>query len=161
MSKKELQQHRRIPTSAGIAFFASVAMAMDDVRSLRILIVDDNQDTLLTLGAWLKANGHVIRTLANGTRAIEAVSEFEPDVCILDIQMPGANGFVIGRELVETYGAARPFLIAISGKFFSTADRLVALKCGFDHFLEKPADPREISNILNEVARRNGPGAPS
>jgi len=136
-------------------------MAMDDVRSLRILIVDDNQDTLLTLGAWLKANGHVIRTLANGTRAIEAVSEFEPDVCILDIQMPGANGFVIGRELVETYGAARPFLIAISGKFFSTADRLVALKCGFDHFLEKPADPREISNILNEVARRNGPGAPS
>jgi len=136
-------------------------MAMYDVRSLRILIVDDNQDTLLTLGAWLKANGHVIRTLANGTRAIEAVSEFEPDVCILDIQMPGANGFVIGRELVETYGAARPFLIAISGKFFSTADRLVALKCGFDHFLEKPADPREISNILNEVARRNGPGAPS
>ena len=52
-------------------------------------------------------------------------------------------------------------MIAISGKFFSTADRLVALKCGFDHFLEKPADPREISNILNEVARRNGPGAPS
>src|SRR5437764_898889 len=117
MSKKELQQHRRIPTSAGIAFFASVAMAMDGVRSLRILIVDDNQDTLLTLGAWLKADGHVIRTLANGTRAIEAVSEFEPDVCILDIQMPGANGFVIGRELGETYGAARPFLIAISGKF--------------------------------------------
>jgi len=136
-------------------------MAMDGVRSLRILIVDDNQDTLLTLGAWLKADGHVIRTLANGTRAIEAVSEFEPDVCILDIQMPGANGFVIGRELGETYGAARPFLIAISGKFFSTADRLVALKCGFDHFLEKPADPRELSNVVNEVARRKGPGAPS
>jgi len=136
-------------------------MAMDDVRSLRILIVDDNQDTLLTLGAWLKADGHVIRTLANGTRAIEAVSEFEPDVCILDIQMPGANGFVIGRELGETYGAARPFLIAISGKFFSAADRLVALKCGFDHFLEKPADPRELSNVVNEVARRKGPGAPS
>ena len=136
-------------------------MAMDGVRSLRILIVDDNQDTLLTLGAWLKADGHVIRTLANGTRAIEAVSEFEPDVCILDIQMPGANGFVIGRELAETYGAARPFLIAISGKFFSAADRLVALKCGFDHFLEKPADPRELSNVVNEVARRKGPGAPS
>jgi len=136
-------------------------MAMDGVRSLRILIVDDNQDTLLTLGAWLKADGHVIRTLANGTRAIEAVSEFEPDVCILDIQMPGANGFVIGRELGETYGAARPFLIAISGKFFSAADRLVALKCGFDHFLEKPADPRELSNVVNEVARRKGPGAPS
>ena len=134
---------------------------MDDVRSLRILIVDDNPDTLLTLGMWLKADGHVVRTLGNGTRAMEAVREFEPDLCILDIQMPGANGFAIGRELAETYGVAHPFLIAISGVFFSAADQLVALKCGFDHFLEKPADPREISNILNEVARRNGPGAPS
>jgi DNA-binding response OmpR family regulator len=136
-------------------------MAMDDVRSLRILIVDDNPDTLLTLGTLLKADGHVIRTLANGTLAIEVVSEFEPDICILDIQMPGANGLVIGREVAETYGAARPFLIAISGKFFSAADRLVALKCGFDHFLQKPADPRELSSVVNEVGRRKGAGASS
>ncbi len=136
-------------------------MAMDDVRSLRILIVDDSPDTLLTLGTWLKADGHVIRTLANGTRAIEAVSEFEPDICILDIQMPGANGLVIGRELTEIHGAARPFLIAISGKFFSAADRLVALKCGFDHFLQKPADPRELSSVVDEVGRRKGAGATS
>jgi DNA-binding response OmpR family regulator len=136
-------------------------MAMDDVRSLRILIVDDNPDTLLTLGTLLKADGHVVRTLANGTLAIEAVSEFEPDICILDIQMPGANGLVIGRELAEAYGAARPFLIAISGKFFSAADRLVALKCGFDHFLQKPADPRELSSVVNEVGRRKGAGASS
>jgi DNA-binding response OmpR family regulator len=136
-------------------------MAMDDVRSLRILIVDDNPDTLLTLGTLLKADGHVIRTLANGTLAIEAVSEFEPDICILDIQMPGANGLVIGRELAEAYGAARPFLIAISGQFFSAADRLVALKCGFDHFLQKPADPRELSSVVNEVGRRKGAGASS
>jgi DNA-binding response OmpR family regulator len=133
-------------------------MAVNDT-SLRILIVDDNADTLLTLGAWLKADGHVVRTLANGALAIEAVSEFEPDMCILDIQMPGANGLVIGRELQEAYGAARPFLIAISGKFFSAADRLVALKCGFDHFLEKPADPRELSSLVNALGRRKGPGA--
>ena len=128
---------------------------------MRILIVDDNPDTLLTLGTWLKADGHVVRTLANGTLAIQAVSEFEPDICILDILMPGTNGLVISRELTEAYGAARPFLIAISGKFFSAADRLVALKCGFDHFLEKPADPRELSNVVNEVGRRKGAGAPS
>jgi two-component system, chemotaxis family, CheB/CheR fusion protein len=129
--------------------------------AMRILIVDDNPDMLLTLGMLLKADGHVVRTLANGTLAIEAVSEFEPDICILDILMPGANGLVIGRELTEAYGAARPFLIAISGKFFSAADRLVALKCGFDHFLEKPPDPRELSSVVNEVGRRKGAGASS
>ena len=128
---------------------------------MRILIVDDNPDTLLTLGTWLKADGHVVRTLANGTLAVEAVGEFEPDICILDILMPETNGLVIGRELTEAYGAARPFLIAISGKFFSAADRLVALKCGFDHFLEKPADPRELSNVVNEVGRRKGAGTTS
>ena len=126
---------------------------------MRILVVDDNADTLLTLGAWLRTDGHVVRTLGNGTRAIEAVSEFEPEVCILDIQMPGANGLVIGQEVTQSYGAARPFLIAISGKFFSAADRLVALKCGFDHFLEKPADSRELSSVVQEVARRKGAGA--
>jgi DNA-binding response OmpR family regulator len=129
--------------------------------AMRILIVDDNPDTLLTLSAWLKADGHVVRTLGNGVLAMDAVSEFEPDVCILDIQMPGANGLVIGRDVAEAYGAARPFLIAISGKFFSAADRLVALKCGFDHFLEKPADPRELSKVVNEVARRKEASASS
>jgi DNA-binding response OmpR family regulator len=68
--------------------------------------------------------------------------------------MPSGNGFVIGKELKAIYGGGRPFQIAVSGKFYSAADRLVALDAGFDHFLEKPADPRELSRLLRDVARR-------
>jgi len=135
-------------------------MAMNDA-SLRILVADDNPDTVLTLRMWLQADGHVVRTLTNGSRALENVAEFEPDICIIDIEMPGASGLSIGRDLSDTYGEARPFLIAISGKFYSAADRLIALKCGFDHFLEKPADPRELSAVVNEVCRRKGVHVPS
>jgi DNA-binding response OmpR family regulator len=121
---------------------------------LRILVADDNADTLLTLRMWLEADGHVVDTLPSGARVVETVRERHPDVCVLDIAMPSANGFKIAKDLKQLYGALRPFLIAISGKFYSAADRLVALDSGFDHFLEKPADPRELSRVLEEIERR-------
>ena len=85
--------------------------------------------------------------------------EFRPDVCILDIHLPTGNGFVVGKALEATYGSQRPFQIAISGKFFSPADRLIALDAGFDYFFEKPADPRELSHLLRGVSRTRAAAA--
>jgi len=121
---------------------------------LKVLLADDNADALLTLRMWLEADGHIVCTESMASRVLHQVRAFQPDVCILDIHMPGGNGFETGRELKALYGSTRPFQIAISGKFYSAADRLVALQAGFDHFLEKPADPRELSRLLREVGRR-------
>lgn len=121
---------------------------------LRILIADDSPDTLLTLQTLLEDDGHIVRTLPNGRDVVRIVRDFQPNVCILDIEMPGTSGHAIAAELRGIYGAARPFMIAISGKWYRPADRLTALGAGFDHFLEKPADPRELSYILFDVSRR-------
>jgi CheY-like chemotaxis protein len=133
---------------------ANAAMTAEPPLALRILIADDNPDILLTLRMWLEADGHVVRTVSSGASVLPTVREYQPDVCLLDIHMPSGNGFAIGKELKTTYGGRRPFQIAISGKFYSAADRLVALDAGFDHFFEKPADPRELSRLLRDVARR-------
>jgi len=122
--------------------------------SLRILIADENADTLLTMRMLLEEDGHRVRTLDNGSAVVPAVEEFEPHVCILDIEMPGASGHAIAAELRGIYKSERPFMIAISGKWYSASDRLVAMGAGFDHFLEKPADPRELAHLLDGVSQR-------
>jgi DNA-binding response OmpR family regulator len=122
--------------------------------SLRILVADDNTDTLLTLRMLLEEDGHQVRTFDNGGAVVPAVAEFGPNVCILDIEMPGASGHAIAAELRGIYKSERPFMIAISGRWYSPSDRLVAMGVGFDHFLEKPADPRELAHLLDGVSQR-------
>jgi DNA-binding response OmpR family regulator len=117
---------------------------------LRILLADDDQDTLITLEAILKEEGHEVRTLREGASVRELVHGFDPDVCILDIEMPGKDGFILARELRETRVEQRPMLIAISGVWIRPSDRFLAIMVGFDHFFQKPADPASLVTVLNE-----------
>jgi CheY-like chemotaxis protein len=126
---------------------------------LRILIADDNPDMTLTLGALLEQDGHIVRTLNSGAGVVDSVQEFQPDLCILDIEMPAQSGYAIARELHQIYGTLRPLMVAISGKWVRPPDRLLALGCGFDHFLEKPAEPRELLQILDDMQRRRAAAA--
>ena len=121
---------------------------------LRVLVADDSFDTIMTLRMLLEDDGHVVRTLTSGAGVVGAVSDFKPNVCILDIHMPGASGFQIGKELKTMYGGVRPYMIAISGTSYRASDMLTAMQMGFDHFFEKPADPRQLTRVLSEVRRR-------
>jgi len=121
---------------------------------MRVLLADDNADTVLTLRLLLEQDGHIVRTLTSGAGVVDAVREFKPDACVLDIQMPAHSGYSIARELREAYGTLRPVLIGISGIFYKASDQLLALNCGFDHFLEKPADPADLNRILDAISRR-------
>lgn len=113
-------------------------------RPLSILIADDDRDTVMTLEAILTDDGHVVHTVMDGAFVAEAVRRFKPLVCILDIEMPGKNGYGLAREIREEHGAARPVLIAISGRWTTKVDQLLAKTVGFDHFLTKPADPNQL-----------------
>jgi DNA-binding response OmpR family regulator len=106
-------------------------------EGLRIFLADDNADTVLTLSALLTGEGHVVRALADGAGVPDLVRDFRPDVCILDIEMPGTNGYVLARDLRDRREGERPLLI-------------LALMVGFDHFFQKPADPKELLILLEE-----------
>ena len=124
---------------------------------LRVLVADDNPDTLLTLTALLQEEGHEVRTLNEGSSVIELVRGFDPDVCILDIEMPGKDGFILARELRDRRMGERPMLIAISGVWVRPSDRFLAIMVGFDHFFQKPADPAELLKVLEEFRQGRRP----
>ena len=125
--------------------------------SLRILLADDDQDTLTTLEAILKEEGHDVRMLEDGGSVRELVRGFDPDVCILDIEMPGKDGFILARELRDVRVEERPMLVAISGVWIRPSDRFLAIMVGFDHFFQKPADPASLIEVLNEFREGRRP----
>jgi CheY-like chemotaxis protein len=128
-------------------------------RCLSIFIADDNVDTVLTLSAILRDEGHVVHTCANGAIAPDAIRRYKPDVCILDIVMPGKNGFAIAREVKAMNLPQLPTLIAISGVFVKPSDRMLAESAGFDHLITKPADPKQLLDVLDRRAARDAPPA--
>lgn len=120
-------------------------------RALSILIADDEPDTVATLAAILEDEGHVIHSVTNGGLVREAVERFKPEVCILDIEMPGETGYSLAGHLSKMEPRERPVLIAISGKWKNQTDKLLARMVGFDYFLTKPAEPAELIAALDQL----------
>jgi len=130
-----------------------VSIAPRRPAGLRVLVADDNPDTVLTLSALLADDGHEVRALQEGAGVPQHVAAFDPDVCIFDIEMPGRNGYRLARELRDRRIGPRPLLVALSGAYVRPADRFLALMVGFDHFFQKPADPRELARVLDDYRR--------
>jgi len=125
--------------------------AAEKGRRLSILIADDQQDTVTTLAAILEDEGHVVHTVTNGALVMEAIARFKPEVCILDIEMPGQSGYALAREITLAKKPDRPLLIAISGKWKTQTDKFLAKSVGFDYFFVKPAEPAEIIAVLDPL----------
>ncbi|HUQ74992.1 MAG TPA: response regulator, partial [Burkholderiales bacterium] len=120
-------------------------------HSLRILVVDDERDTAMTLSAILLDEGHQVHTSLRGDEALDVCRLFRPDVVIADIDLPGESGYAIARELRQRHATLAPLLIAISGKWTQTSDRLLGHAVGFDHFLLKPCDVKELLPLLEPL----------
>ena len=131
----------------------SSSKALAAPRSLRVLVVDDDRDTVLTLTSLLQDEGHDVRGLYNGTDVLKTTREFDPDALILDIAMPGQSGYELAKHIKQARGEAkRRFLIGISGIYKQGADRILARIVGFDKFLIKPYD---IDAVLTALAQIN------
>lgn len=117
-------------------------------RPLRIVVADDDRDTELTLTMLLREEGHEVRGVSSGRHVMGAVIDFDPDVVVLDINMPGAGGWEIARTIRSQRGHERPMLIGISGEYKHGADRVLAQIIGFDHYLLKPCAPSELLSLL-------------
>ena len=122
--------------------------------SLRILVVDDDHDTVDALSGVLRAQGHVVHGVYSGKEVLPAARILRPDAIILDISVPGMSGYAVAQEIRSTFlEARRPLLIAVSGLWKEPSDRMLAQQVGFDHHLLKPCDTAELLALLEPLRR--------
>ncbi len=112
----------------------------------RVLVVDDNVDTLRGMAMLLKLAGYEVTVASDGLTALEAVHRIRPDSILLDIGLPGMDGYTLARRL-RSEGFDRATLIAISG-YGEAHARQESRAAGFDHHLVKPIDPDELLGLL-------------
>jgi len=115
-------------------------------RPRHVLIVEDNVDQAQTLRMILGMKGHRLEIAATGPAAIEVARRFRPDVVLLDLGLPGIDGFEVARQIKHQYGDAVR-IIAVSA-YASENDRRQSLDAGCELHLVKPADPRFIESLL-------------
>ena len=123
-------------------------------RALKVLVVDDDRDTVLSLRLLLSTEGYEALGVYDAQSVFEAVRDFQPDAVLLDIGMPQMTGYDIARELRVTHGK-KLLLIAVTAwnKF---SDRMAARIAGFDHHVSKPYQSEEILNLLRPLADNLG-----
>ncbi|HEY3655077.1 MAG TPA: ATP-binding protein [Steroidobacteraceae bacterium] len=125
--------------------------------SRRILIADDNRDSAESLAALLELDGHEVTIVHDGAGAIAAFAHACPEIALLDIGMPGLNGYEVARRLRQSHPASAATLIAITG-WGQEDDKVRARAAGFDHHLTKPVDLQRLSELIRaEAAWRPAP----
>jgi DNA-binding response OmpR family regulator len=141
-----LSERHRVPVQA--APFSDSREVTNAPRALRVLIADDDHDMVLTLMMLLRDDGYDVRGLHSGRPVMAAVIEFNPDVVVLDINMPGVDGWQLASTIRARSGKKPPCLIGMSGVFTNDVDKKVALRNGFDHYLVKPCAPADLLRLL-------------
>jgi signal transduction histidine kinase/CheY-like chemotaxis protein len=121
----------------------------------RILAADDNGDVLEVLAIILRLNGHDVRTAADGAEALEQARTHRPAIALLDIGMPGMDGYEVARRIRQEPWGREMLLVAMTG-WGQERDRRQAQDAGFDVHLTKPVDP----HALEQLIAAHGPRAP-
>jgi len=112
----------------------------------RVVIVDDNEDAALSLAMVCGAWGHEVHTACGGREAIALCGEFSPEIAILDISMPGMNGYELARELRRRFGD-EVVLIALTA-LSQLEDKGRARDAGFNHHMVKPAELDALHELI-------------
>jgi signal transduction histidine kinase/DNA-binding response OmpR family regulator len=116
----------------------------------RILVVDDNADVAETTATMLELSGHRVLTAPDGLQALACVEDFEPEVVLLDIGLPGLDGYEVARRLRQLPKARRAWLVAVTG-YGQPSDRQRGRDAGFDEHLLKPVDPQALAEMIERV----------
>jgi signal transduction histidine kinase len=119
--------------------------------SLRVLIVDDNEDAASMLGSLLEAWGHRVEMTHSGPAALVAALEFRPHVALMDIGLPEMDGYEVARTLRRQAIFDDLVLVATTG-YGTDVDRQLSQAAGFDHHLVKPPDLEKLRRLLADVA---------
>ena len=123
---------------------------MDDVTSPRILVVDDEENIRSLVETYLKNDGYDVITASTGEEAVERVVDSAPDLVVLDVRLPGIDGFEALRRIRRTSDA---FVIMLTARA-DEADTLIGLEVGADDYVTKPFSPRELVARVRAMLRR-------
>jgi PAS domain S-box-containing protein len=118
--------------------------------ALRILLVEDHPDSAASLSRVLRLWGHAVRVAHDGPDALREVSEDRPEVVLLDIGLPGMDGYQVASRLRALPDSASTVLVALTG-YGQDDDRKRSRQAGFDHHLVKPINPSELRTLLTRL----------
>jgi len=121
-----------------------------EAKGLRLLVVDDNADSVDALGMWLRIEGHRVEIAYSGEEALPIAIEQRPDAVVLDLALPGIDGYEVARRLRREPGFDRVCFIAMTG-FGAYSDRERAKQAGFDHHMVKPIDYTAFARLLGQL----------
>jgi CheY-like chemotaxis protein len=113
----------------------------------RVLVVDDSHDVLESTATLLELRGYQVQTADNGADALVVAEQFHPELVLLDIGMPGLDGYTVARSMRSKQDLQGVWLVAVSG-YGTDSDRKRALEAGFDHHLTKPLDVTVLEALL-------------
>ena len=113
----------------------------------RVLIVDDNEDAANSLALILELGGHQTASVYTAVDALQRAAAFRPEVVLLDIGLPGMDGYEVARTIQRELAGERPRLIALTG-YGQASDRASALDAGFDAHVTKPATTDKLLGAL-------------
>ena len=120
-------------------------------QSLRVLVVDDNVDTVTNLALLVNESGHDVRTAYDGSAVLEAALDYRPNVVLLDIGLPGLNGFEVAKQIRQQPALQNAVLVAMTG-YGGVSDLQPSFDAGFGHHLVKPGDFGKVLQILATVS---------
>ena len=115
---------------------------------LRVLVVEDDRDTRASQCALLRVWGHEADEACDGPTALSSAASFGPDVVLLDIGLPGMDGYEVARQLRALPGLESALLVAMTG-FGQPQDVQLCLQAGCDLHLLKPCDPLSLKQLLD------------
>ena len=121
--------------------------------SLRMLVVDDNVDETESLAMLMRELGHDVRTAHDGPTALEAALDHRPHVVLLDIGLPGLDGYEVAKRMRQQPILQNAVFVAMTG-YGRESDRQRAQEAGFDHHLVKPARFEQMQKILESVSAK-------
>ena len=148
----------RLPLAATVE--AGVAVEEESgtaapARPRRVLVVEDNRDAREMLVFLLRRDGHEVRAANDGPAALGEAESFAPEIVLLDVGLPGMDGYAVARELRNSPRTAGALLVALTG-YGQAEDRHKAFAAGFDHYLLKPAEPAQVREVMRQKRPRNG-----
>ena len=117
----------------------------------RVLVVDDNRDLADSVAALLALSGHEVHRAYDGTSAVETALRVLPQIVLLDVGLPGLDGFEVARRLRSLAALRGLRIVAVTARG-SQADRARACECGVDRYYVKPVAPRFLESVVEEAA---------
>ena len=143
--------------AGGVSYPNRRGEASKPSRKLRILIVDDERDTVLTLMTLLQDEGHVVDAHYRAQGVLQLVKETNPDVVLVDIALPDGSGYAISEDIRRRCGARQPLLIALTGVYNRPPHDRLSRIVGCDHFLTKPFEIDELLRLIEPLTLKSGP----